>query len=134
MANNTENSLRFLLDDISINYADTVNKNMTQKNKIQNYKEGVDKIGEATRLLKKMKDDINKIESQDQTYGQVERTKDFIELLQLPGFRFNEITTAMDILKKIVNQLSIPAKIEECNIENNVMIESIDNQQDVYDQ
>jgi len=134
MANNTETSLRFLLDDISINYADTVNKNMTQKNKIQNYKEGVDKIGEATRLLKKMKDDINKIESQDQTYGQVERTKDFIELLQLPGFRFNEITTAMDILKKIVNQLSIPAKIEECNIENNVMIESIDNQQDVYDQ
>jgi hypothetical protein len=131
-----ETELRSLLDEISINYTDTLHGNMTQKNKIKNYKDGIEKIGEANKMLKKMREEIAKIESQDQTYSQVERTKDFIELLQLPGFRFNEVMTAMDILKRMANQLSSPAKIEECNIENNVYIESFENQNtiDVYDQ
>lgn len=129
-----ETELRHLLDEISINYADTLNEHMTQKTKIKNYKEGIDKISEAKQMLKKMKEEIINIESHDQTYGQAERTKDFIELLQLPGFRFNEVVGAMNMLKIIANQLSMPAKIEECNIENNVMIESVDNQVDAYDQ
>lgn len=129
-----ETELRALLDEISINYTDTLNGNMTQKIKIKNYKEGIDKIGEANKMLKKMREEIVKIESKNKTYGQVELIKNFMGMLQVPGFRFNEVVTAMDMLKRMANQLSIPANIEECHIENNVMIESFENQPDVYDQ
>lgn len=136
-----ENQLRDLLNEITVLYADTLNDDISQKNKIKNYKEGGAKIMAAIELLEKLKNGINEIDIQDQSYVQMDRMKEFIELLELPGFRFNEIMTTTKMLKKISNQLNTPGAIidpivEQHTMEKNNMIHHPASKQivDLYEQ
>jgi hypothetical protein len=119
----SENQLRDLLNEITILYTDTLNTDTTQKNKIKNYREGTTKITTAVELLEKLKSDINDIDTQNQATVQMDRTKEFIELLQLPGFRFNEIITTTNMLKKISTGLTTPVTIDN-HVELDTMLEN----------
>lgn len=122
-----ENQLRELLERINEIYMDTLSQKIHQKNKIQNYKEGVAKINDAKKLLKQMREEINAVESHDKLRSNADDIKDFVNALQFEGFRLNEIITGIDILKKMSNEGLQAPTIQDCNVEKNVFTEN-----DVY--
>lgn len=119
---NNEEAIKKIMNEIQLIIIDSSNPKLSQKEKINNYKNGTLKIKEVTKLLELVKEDILTMNIETITTVQINNVSNIINTIQTPGNNINEILKSINTLKNIIMVTNYNPKIVE-NIEYDIITE-----------
>jgi len=126
MNQSTESRLNDVLDEIAIIYS-SYDENNTPLKKINSYNKCSLLITEAKRLIEELKIEIINMDNNPKkaSQSQMQQAQTLIDLLQLPGLKFDHLKQIIVSLREIDNEIPSKATIID-NIEKEILYDEVE--------